>query len=73
MNRQDREALKPVIDALRTVRRPLNPMDIKGVVKNLQEAERIAKMAASVIEDCGYGEYELALETAAEIGGGDRG
>lgn len=64
MNSQDRLALLPVITALRKVRKPANPMDLKGLVARLDEAVSTARTAALVIENCGYGEYELAKDEA---------
>jgi hypothetical protein len=64
MNSRDRAALAPVLSALRAVHKPVNPMDIQGVVRALDGAVKTAKTAALVIESCGYGEYELAKDEA---------
>ena len=64
MNSRDRAVLTPVLSALRAVHKPVNPMDIQGVVRALDEAIKTARTAAVVIESCGYGEYELAQEEA---------
>src|ERR1039458_9943639 len=52
MNSRDRAALAPVLSALRAVHKPVNPMDIQGVVRALDGAVKTAKTAAlQVIED----------------------
>lgn len=66
MNQTDRDILILVITNLRTIKTPYNPADIKVHVQNLKRAEKIAKNAANVIENCGYGDYDLAKEEIEE-------
>lgn len=42
-------------------------MDVKAVVAGLKNAESIARTAARIIESCGYGDYQLADEEAAQL------
>jgi hypothetical protein len=67
MNHRDRKILTPVLSALRDVRRPDNPMDVRAVVAALNRAVTVSRTAAVVIENCGHGEYDLAREEAEAL------
>jgi hypothetical protein len=65
MNQQDRDVLVRAISVLRCISVPTNPADIKGHVLGLLRPQHVAEEVASAIENCGYGDYDLAEDDVA--------